>query len=245
MNPRQSTSKPRKVCIHGQGFTLIELLVVIAIIAILAGMLLPALGKAKDAAKKTSCLNNLKNAGLAMLMYADDNEGYVPRGNATPWFLVYMPYVPEGGTENDFRHKRIFKCPSYPDKEQVITYVVNAWKFRNPQDMVGSEQIGPSKITENERPTDTVHLVDNAHGPHRPIIKGFRDAVTNLNDVWHPNHLPIMARGRISTERRVAHNRHRLGSALLYYDGHVDTQRAEAITIDLWRDKKPDVPSRR
>jgi len=83
---------PKKI-----GFTLIELLVVIAIIAILAAMLLPALNQAKDTAKAITCMNQLKQCGLATYYYADGDDGRVPPMDSTsggpthavPWLLSY------------------------------------------------------------------------------------------------------------------------------------------------------------
>src|SRR5438309_1789305 len=203
------------------GFTLIELLVVIAIIAILAAMLLPALSKAKESGKRANCISNLHQMGIALLIYADDHEGKIPRGNAPIWWQVLSPNL-GGRSTSDYKKIRVYACPSYPDKRQLICYVANSWRFNSPSDMVGSEQIGVSKIARVQRPVDTVYLADNESGSWRPIITDLGAIGSDLkNDGWSPSHLPYAANGStLNPERRVAVARHGRGPVLMFFDSH-------------------------
>lgn len=91
-----------------KGFTLIELLVVIAIIGILAGILLPVLSRARESARKTQCASNVKQIGMGLIMYANENSETFPTSTTAPVSmaslnLLYPNYVSD---------QRTFKCPS-------------------------------------------------------------------------------------------------------------------------------------
>jgi prepilin-type N-terminal cleavage/methylation domain-containing protein/prepilin-type processing-associated H-X9-DG protein len=216
-----------------RGFTLIELLVVIAIIALLLGILMPALRKVREQGKEVVCRNNMRQIGVAANLYAQENDMYIPRsaewgGEIEPWFQLFMPYLSQKDIDGDYRNVEIFRCQSYPNKEQTVCYVVNGWS----RDRAFH---GRSRLTDCPRPGAIIYLADNEDGSWRPIITNSTERDITRCDVFQREHLPSSDSEGITGGRRVARARHRNGCNVLYLDWHVDWMAAEVMTEEMWR----------
>jgi prepilin-type N-terminal cleavage/methylation domain-containing protein/prepilin-type processing-associated H-X9-DG protein len=150
MERKLSTSKS----VHG--FTLIELLVVIAIISILAAILFPVFARARENARRTSCLSNLKQIGLALEQYKQDYDGVFPysRSKGKEWYELYLnPYI---------KSQQLIVCPSGP-KEWPIHYSYNYFFGYSP---------GIDWTPARKNATDGTYC----NGIRQPMYEGTRDS---------------------------------------------------------------------
>ncbi|MDD3114072.1 MAG: DUF1559 domain-containing protein [Candidatus Izemoplasmatales bacterium] len=99
------------------GFTLIELLVVIAIIAILASILFPVFGRARDNARKATCQSNLKQIGLALSMYVQDYDGFYPSSSGTGYMNHFSYYLKSYVAPTTLGNVGVWVCPDYSDSD--------------------------------------------------------------------------------------------------------------------------------
>ena len=209
-----------------KGFTLIELLVVIAIIAILAAILFPVFAKAREKARQSSCLSNLKQIGLACLQYTQDYDetmvfgsGY--QGNEINWELKVAPYI---------KNTQVFQCPSngtipgnygggppgpFPTNPVVYSYAL-------------PHRYG-AKLGTIGYPAQTALTNDGCH----PAVSGYNGAVPKKCTGFNPcqTNLPI-------TENDFYHNG---GSNIVFWDGHAKWMQFTAIGVlppaanSIWR----------
>src|SRR3954447_20046243 len=134
-----------------QAFTLVELLVVIAIISILAALLLPALAKGKEKAWAVSCMNNVRQVGMASRMYSDENADALPRSSHSgeSWIGTLQPYL--SGTN-------LWRCPR-DKKARNFSYAVSDYVL--PADAGGIDQ-AYSKSATLPSPSETLFMTECA-----------------------------------------------------------------------------------
>jgi prepilin-type N-terminal cleavage/methylation domain-containing protein/prepilin-type processing-associated H-X9-DG protein len=224
-----------------RAFTLIELLVVIAIIAILAGLLLPALGRAKEKSKVAACRSNLRQVGLACQMYGNDYRDKLPPvGGYWAWDAdsKTIDLLLAEGFSRD-----ILYCPSFAEFNQS-----NIWNFQTTYRVLGCvlalDQSGPLHPT-NWNSTMAPPPVGRVGNFEYAIVPSARELAADATISQNGNFSSIVCDWYFAGKKRNARSPHLKGKLpaggnLVFLDGHVDWRPYERMTLrtlmgsDFW-----------
>jgi len=209
-------------------FTLIELLVVIAIIAILAALLLPALARAKESARSTQCLGQMRQLGLAVRLYAEDNADEFPRSQHSAfshgqltWGRAVAPQLGSGTTNWTNLLASVYHCPS-DRRTTPWSYGLNVYFELGPDDDYEGKPQTWRHIGRVPKPSGTILFAENASSADH-IMPNFWTAPQDAVDV--PSH------------------RHGQRSVYSFVDGHAALRAFKTIydperKVDCWHPSK-------
>lgn len=206
-----------------QGFTLTELLVVISIIAVLAGMLLPAVGMVRDAAKMAKCQSNIRQLGMAQFAYAQDNDGLLPADTPASWqsvdcwTIMIRPYI-EDGSDNATTPIKFLSDPGMGSR----------WPITNTEYTHYAMNLYIACGNGNVKNHKPLFSISTATGTM--LIAGGVQSNLRVVSTWHAN-------PSLGSNVWIMPHRGKADS-VVYVDGHVGsmkyTQLPSASTDDFW-----------
>ncbi len=173
-----------------KGFTLIELLVVISIIALLVGILLPALGAARRVAQDVKCSSNVRQQMIGVFGYATDNREILPIGytNSSPpiyWSVLINDYTMQTGT-GETEHGEMFQCPAATIDQGILHYSIHPVIGYDPLDTAAAIASGknvPPYFTLDmiKRQTELVYIMDGIQFKDRNFVDPDTGEITEYN----------------------------------------------------------------
>lgn len=192
------------------GFTLIELLVVIAIIAILAAILFPVFGRAREKARQTTCQSNLKQMGLALNMYIQDWDELLP--SYTNWPAKLEPYIQKRNAVAQSSASTVWACPTAAGR--------NSYNYTYAYNVTAASYADIVALADFTKPADTFIIKDS-----------------NWKNSYYGSTVDYATSGKPEHRTLDGNILHDGGANYCFVDGHVKWLMPDSVTIKMWQRK--------